>query len=364
MLHSAADDRPDTHDPSPRCPTTPPERPVGPRLLPGHLGRLAAPGQHGRRAPLRRRLPRRGRREPGRDLRRPDRGLRRAVRGIRQAQAAVRRQARRHAAGRGRDPRALRIRGQGSVQRLHVPRRVPARARLALGRVHRDRRRDGRQEHSRTPTTWRPARSSPTPASWWSWRRWPTPRPRRPACSRATSSWRWTARASTAPPCRTQVGKVRGEPGTKVTLTVAARRADLRPDDHAGQDRPARSHEQDARRQDRLHRAARLQPARAPTSSARRFGALLDDGAVSIVFDLRDNPGGYIDAAQKIASEFIGSGLIFSQESSGGEKKRWEATGDGLATDPKSAAGGPRQRRQRIGLGDRGGGAQGDAAAA
>jgi carboxyl-terminal processing protease len=63
--------------------------------------------------------------------------------------------------------------------------------------------------------------------------------------------------------------------------------------------------------------------------------ALLKDGAVSIVFDLRDNPGGYIDAAQKIASEFIRSGLIFSQESSGGNKKPWEATGDGLATDPK-----------------------------
>ena len=28
-----------------------------------------------------------------------------------------------------------------------------------------------------------------------------------------------------------------------------------------------------------------------------------------------------------------GSGLIFSQESSGGDKRRWEATGDGLATD-------------------------------
>jgi len=60
---------------------------------------------------------------------------------------------------------------------------------------------------------------------------------------------------------------------------------------------------------------------------------LLDDGAVSIIVDLRGNPGGYIDAAQKIASEFIDSGLIFSQESSGGERKRWESTGDGLATD-------------------------------
>lgn len=61
---------------------------------------------------------------------------------------------------------------------------------------------------------------------------------------------------------------------------------------------------------------------------------LLDDGAEQIVFDLRDNPGGYIVAAQEIASEFVKSGLIFSQESSGDETKDWEATGDGLATDP------------------------------
>jgi carboxyl-terminal processing protease len=61
---------------------------------------------------------------------------------------------------------------------------------------------------------------------------------------------------------------------------------------------------------------------------------LLDDGATKIVFDLRDNPGGYIVAAQEIASEFIGSGLIFSQESAGDQTKDWEATGDGLATDP------------------------------
>ena len=46
---------------------------------------------------------------------------------------------------------------------------------------------------------------------------------------------------------------------------------------------------------------------RARTSSTTALAALLDDGAVAIVFDLRDNPGGYIDAAQKIASEFISS---------------------------------------------------------
>src|SRR5690606_31847637 len=61
---------------------------------------------------------------------------------------------------------------------------------------------------------------------------------------------------------------------------------------------------------------------------------LLDDGADQIVFDLRDNPGGYIDAAQKIASQFIGDGLIFTQESAGDEVKEYRSTGDGIATDP------------------------------
>jgi carboxyl-terminal processing protease len=61
---------------------------------------------------------------------------------------------------------------------------------------------------------------------------------------------------------------------------------------------------------------------------------LLDQGADQIVFDLRDNPGGYIEAAQQIASQFVESGLIFSQESSGDELREWEATGDGVATDP------------------------------
>jgi carboxyl-terminal processing protease len=66
-------------------------------------------------------------------------------------------------------------------------------------------------------------------------------------------------------------------------------------------------------------------------------GGLVDGGATSIIFDLRDNPGGYIDAANKIASEFIRDGLVFTQESEADGVKRWEATGDGLATDPSIA---------------------------
>jgi carboxyl-terminal processing protease len=62
---------------------------------------------------------------------------------------------------------------------------------------------------------------------------------------------------------------------------------------------------------------------------------LLDDGAKKIVFDLRGNPGGYIDAAHKIASEFVKSGTVFTQESAGDNDRTWEALPTyGLATKP------------------------------
>jgi carboxyl-terminal processing protease len=65
-----------------------------------------------------------------------------------------------------------------------------------------------------------------------------------------------------------------------------------------------------------------------------QIGELLDQGADQIVFDLRDNPGGYISAAQEIASEFVDDGLLFTQESAGDEVIEWEASGGGQATDP------------------------------
>ncbi|MEP6807198.1 MAG: S41 family peptidase [Chloroflexota bacterium] len=131
-----------------------------------------------------------------------------------------------------------------------------------------------------------------------------------------------------------EVGKVRGDAGTKVTLTL--RRAD-HTFDLAITRAKITTNEVTSKMLDgkigyiALHGFSQ--------GSGDEFHAalktLLNDGAVSIVFDLRGNGGGYIDAAQRIASEFIGSGLIFSQESSGGNLRRWESTGDGIATDPK-----------------------------
>lgn len=129
-----------------------------------------------------------------------------------------------------------------------------------------------------------------------------------------------------------QVAKVRGEAGTEVRLTL---RRDDRTFDLAITRAKITQREVTSRMLDAKIGYIALHGFSPASADQFREGLqqLLDDGAVSIVFDLRNNPGGYIDAAQRIASEFIGSGLIFSQESSGGEVKRWESTGGGVATD-------------------------------
>ena len=129
-----------------------------------------------------------------------------------------------------------------------------------------------------------------------------------------------------------QVSKVRGEAGTEVTLTIkrGERTFDLSITRAKIVQREVTSRMLDGKiGYIALHGFSQASADQFKTE----LGTLLDDGAVSIIFDLRDNPGGYIDAAQKIASQFVDSGLIFSQESSGGDKKDWDATGDGLATD-------------------------------
>ena len=51
-----------------------------------------------------------------------------------------------------------------------------------------------------------------------------------------------------------------------------------------------------------------------------------------LIVDLRGNPGGYVTAARRIASEFIGSGPLFWEEFAGGRQEPTDASGGGLAT--------------------------------
>jgi len=60
----------------------------------------------------------------------------------------------------------------------------------------------------------------------------------------------------------------------------------------------------------------------------------LKAGQTRIIVDLRGNPGGYVTAAQKMASEFIASGPVFWEQDADGAQTETTATGQGIATDP------------------------------
>lgn len=57
-------------------------------------------------------------------------------------------------------------------------------------------------------------------------------------------------------------------------------------------------------------------------------------GVKSYVLDLRGNPGGYVPDAQKIASEFIGTGAIAYQQDAHGTESEISAQPGGRAVDP------------------------------
>jgi carboxyl-terminal processing protease len=62
--------------------------------------------------------------------------------------------------------------------------------------------------------------------------------------------------------------------------------------------------------------------------------AHVEAGRTALVLDLRGNPGGYVTAARAVASQFIGSGVIFYEEDAAGTRVATEATPGGAATDP------------------------------
>ena len=60
---------------------------------------------------------------------------------------------------------------------------------------------------------------------------------------------------------------------------------------------------------------------------------LVADGARSLIFDLRNNPGGSLDSSVEIASEFLADGLVVKTESPDAEIP-YEVRGGGVLTDP------------------------------
>lgn len=60
---------------------------------------------------------------------------------------------------------------------------------------------------------------------------------------------------------------------------------------------------------------------------------LLAQNPKGLILDLRDNGGGYLDTAISVASEFIPSGVIVTEQAGDGTKTPYEAIKGGLATD-------------------------------
>ncbi|HSK92683.1 MAG TPA: S41 family peptidase [Candidatus Angelobacter sp.] len=130
-----------------------------------------------------------------------------------------------------------------------------------------------------------------------------------------------------------QISRIRGESGTDVTLTIE--RDGEEPFDLTITRAEIEMREVQTELIDGHIGYIQLNGFSAPAADQFEAGLrdLLEQGADQIVFDLRNNPGGYIDAAQKIASQFLDSGLIFTQESAGENVREYRATGDGVATD-------------------------------
>ena len=131
-----------------------------------------------------------------------------------------------------------------------------------------------------------------------------------------------------------QISRIRGEAGTDVTLTI--QRDGGEPFDVTITRAEITLQEVETSLIDGHIGYITLNAFSAPAAEqfAEALAQLIEDGADQIVFDLRDNPGGYIDAAQQIASQFLAEGVIFSQESAGDDVRTYESTGEGVATDP------------------------------
>ena len=58
-----------------------------------------------------------------------------------------------------------------------------------------------------------------------------------------------------------------------------------------------------------------------------------DDGVKALILDLRDDPGGYVDAAHKIASEFVDTSPLYWEQAAGDDPIAQQPDPDGVATD-------------------------------
>ncbi len=63
------------------------------------------------------------------------------------------------------------------------------------------------------------------------------------------------------------------------------------------------------------------------------IGEAKDKGATGIVFDVRSNPGGYVNEAVGVASQFVGDGIVYQAFDRSGKQKDAKVQEGGLWTD-------------------------------
>ena len=63
------------------------------------------------------------------------------------------------------------------------------------------------------------------------------------------------------------------------------------------------------------------------------IAGLRAEGARGLILDLRNNTGGLVDAAVRVVSEFVESGLVFVVRNNDAADEEYEATGEGTAYD-------------------------------
>jgi carboxyl-terminal processing protease len=61
--------------------------------------------------------------------------------------------------------------------------------------------------------------------------------------------------------------------------------------------------------------------------------SVLDQNPRGLILDLRGNPGGYLDTAIEVVSQFIPDGVVMLERFGDGDEKSYEALSGGLATD-------------------------------
>ena len=101
---------------------------------------------------------------------------------------------------------------------------------------------------------------------------------------------------------------------------------------------------------------------RAADQVAADLAAHVKAGRTKLILDLRGNLGGYVTAARKVASQFIGSGVIFWEQDAAGDQVATNALADGVATAANLRIVVPDQQLERLRQRDRRRGAPGQQA--